>query len=258
MSMHAPLFDDAPIPEETGRIAHRIFPTGNVVMQIRDHFGMLFHNQQFSHLFSTTGQPALAPACLALVTVLQFLEGLSDRQAAEAVQDRISWKYALGLSLDDPGFHFSALSAFRQRLVDGATEGLLFETTLDHLRAAGLLTARGSQRTDSTHVVAAVRDLNRLERVGETLRHALNHVAQQAPAWLRSHVPTVWYDRYRQPIENARLPKTDAARDALAITIGEDGLILLAWLTAPDTPAGMADLPAVQTFARSGPIIMQS
>jgi len=102
MSMHAPLFGDAPIPEETERVAHRIFPTGNVVMQIRDHFGMLFHNQQFRHLFSTTGQPALAPACLALVTVLQFLEGLSDRQAAEAVQDRISWKYALGLPLDDP------------------------------------------------------------------------------------------------------------------------------------------------------------
>jgi len=246
--MQAALFGDAPIPYETERIAHRIFPDGNLVMQIRDHFGMLYHNQQFLHLFSRVGHPALAPARLALVTVLQFVEGLSDRQAAEAVQDRISWKYALGLSLDDPGFHFSALSTFRQRLMDGEAEDILFETVLDHLRTAGLLTAGGRQRTDSTHVVAAVRSLNRLERVSETLRHALNVVAQEAPAWLRTQVPIGWYERYGQPIESFRLPKTDAARMTLATTIGTDGLTLLAWVTASTCPAGVADLPSIQTL----------
>ncbi len=248
MSMHAALFGDAPIPDETERIAHRIFPDGNLVMQIRDHFGMLYHNQQFLHLFSQVGQPALAPARLALVTVLQFVEGLSDRQAAEAVQDRISWKYALGLALDDPGFHFSALSTFRQRLMDGQAEDIIFETVIEHLRTAGLLTAGGRQRTDSTHVVAAVRSLNRLERVGETLRHALNVVAQEAPAWLQAHVPTDWYERYGQPIERTRLPKTDAARITLATTIGTDGLTLLGWIAAPTCPAHVADLPAIQTL----------
>ena len=83
MSMHEPLLGDYPIPEETVRIARQVFPKGNVYMQLRDHFGMLYDNADFAHLFAREGQPALAPARLALVTVMQYMEGLSDRQAAE-------------------------------------------------------------------------------------------------------------------------------------------------------------------------------
>ena len=101
MSMHAALFGDYPIPEDTVQLAHKIYPHGNLCMQLRDQFGMLYQNQQFVPFFATTGQPALAPARLALITIFQYLEGLSDRQAADAVRDRISWKYALGLPLDD-------------------------------------------------------------------------------------------------------------------------------------------------------------
>ena len=99
---------------------------------------------------------------------------LTDRQAADAVRARIGWKYALGLELTDAGFNFSVLCEFRSRLLEGSTEELLLNRMLSLFRARNLLKARGRQRTDSTHVLSAVRNLNRLEIVGETLHHALN------------------------------------------------------------------------------------
>src|SRR5215472_4247493 len=147
-------------------------------MRIRDQLGIIYENQSFVSLFSTPGQPAEAPWRLALVCIFQFIEGLTDRQAAEAVQQRIDWKYPLVLALNDPGFDFSVLSKFRARLLAGGSEMQLFEVMLDHLKTQGLLKARGRQRTDSTHVLAAVWALNRLERVGETLRSALNTLAE--------------------------------------------------------------------------------
>ncbi len=103
--VHAcPLFGDYPIPADTYRAAHAAHPMGTRCLQLREHFGMLFDNQHFAHLYAHAGKPALAPARLAVVTILQFMDDLSDTQAAEAVRDRISWKYLLGLPLDDPGF----------------------------------------------------------------------------------------------------------------------------------------------------------
>jgi hypothetical protein len=106
-----------------------------------------------SELFEVRGRPAIAPWRLALVTVMQFSEGLSDRQAAEAVRGRIDWKYALGLQLGDPGFNFSVLSEFRSRLVEGGKEWLLLEKQLDGCKERGYLKVRGRARTDSTHVL---------------------------------------------------------------------------------------------------------
>jgi IS5 family transposase len=114
---------------------------------------------------------------LALVTLLQFHEGLSDRGAAEAVRARIDWKYLLGLDLEDPGFDHSVLCEFRGRLLAGEATGRLLQRVLDAARDDGLLRGRGRQRTDSTHVLAAVRDLNRVELLAETLRASLNILA---------------------------------------------------------------------------------
>ena len=113
------------------------------------------HDGQFVTLFLRRGQPAEAPGRLALATVLQYVEGLSDRQAADAVRGRIDWKYALGLSLTDPGFDHTVLSEFRSRLIDGGAERLLLDTLLRRLREQGLVKAGGRQRTDSTHLLAA-------------------------------------------------------------------------------------------------------
>src|SRR2546430_9245130 len=141
-------------------------------MKIRDALGTIYQDQSFASLFPHNGRAVEAPWRLALITVLQFMEELPDRQATDAVRGRIDWKYLLGLELTDPGFDASVLSEFRSRLVAGGAAALLFETLLTHFRERKLLKARGRQRTDSTHVLAAVRAMNRVEGAGETLRHA--------------------------------------------------------------------------------------
>ena len=160
------------IPEETVRVAHTILPQGNVYMQMRDELGTLYQDEDFRDLFPTRGQPAQEPWRLALVTIMQCAEGLTDRQAADAVRTRIDWKYALSLELTSPGFDFSVLSEFRSRLVANGAERRLFDLLLAHFRERGWIKARGKQRTDSTHVLAAIRTIRRLECVGETMRHA--------------------------------------------------------------------------------------
>jgi len=160
------------IPEETARLAHAVLPEGNVYMQMRDELGTLYQDQDFLDLFPTHGQPAQEPWRLALVTVMQYAEGLTDRQAADAVRTRIDWKYALSLELTDTGFDFSVLSEFRSRLLANGAERRLFDLLLAHFRERGWIKARGKQRTDSTHVLAAIRTIRRLECVGETMRHA--------------------------------------------------------------------------------------
>jgi transposase len=161
-----------PLPEETRRVAHAIFPHGAPLLRLHDALETLYDDPLFADLFPTHGQPAQEPWRLALVTVFQFMEDLSDRQAAHAARTRIDWKYALRLELADPGFDFSVLSEFHTRLLTGQAEQRLLTRLLEVAMAHGWVRARGRQRTDSTHILAAVRTLNRLELVGETLRHA--------------------------------------------------------------------------------------
>ena len=140
------------------------------------------------------------------------------------------------------------LSEFRTRLVTGSAELLLLDALLERLKSEGLVKARGRQRTDSIHVLAAVRTLNRLERVGETLRAALNELATAAPDWLQAVVPVAWYERYGRRVENYRLPKTEAARQVLAATIGADGRQLLSAIGDATKQPELAHLPAVKVL----------
>lgn len=173
-------------------------------LRMADQLGLIYQDSKFAALFPARGQPAEAPARLALITVLQFVEGLSDRQAADAVRGRIDWKYLLGLELTDPGFNFSVLSEFRARLIPGEADLWLLDGLLTRLESLDLIKRRGRQRTDSTHVLAAVRGLNRLERVGETLRAALNSLAVVAPDWLQAQAPKAWYERYSHRVKNSQ------------------------------------------------------
>src|SRR5262252_3997860 len=132
-----------PVPEETARVAHAVCPHGNLYLRLRDELGTLFEDDLFADLFPTRGQPAEAPWRLALISILQFLEGLPDRQAADALRSRIDWKYLLGLELTDAGFDFSVLSEFRSRLIAGGAEERLFDTLLTHFKAHGWLVTRG-------------------------------------------------------------------------------------------------------------------
>jgi transposase len=249
MSLHPQ--SPGPVPEETARVARAAFPKGNVYVAMRDVLGVVYDDASFAPLFAARGRPAEAPWRLALVTVMQFAEGLSDRQAAEAVRARIDWKYALGLDLTDAGFDFSVLSEFRARLVEGSAEHLLLEALLTACKARGYLKARGRQRTDSTHVLGALRILNRLECVAETLRAALNAVAETAPDWLRALAPPEWYERYGRRVEEYRLPRGREARQAYAETVGADGLRLLEAVWAPPAPAALRHLAAVEILRRT-------
>ena len=237
-----------PVPPETARVARAAFPKGNLYMKLHERVGTILQDEDFVALFSKEGAPGLPPWRLALVTILQFHENLTDRQAAEAVRARIDWKYVLSLELTDDGFDFSVLSEFRARLLKGNAEELLLDKLLESCRALGLVKARGQQRTDSTHVVAAVRVMHRLELVGETLRAALNDVAMHAPDWLRRVAPAEWYDRYQRRSEHWRLPKGKDARDRYAQTIGEDGFYLLDLLAAATTPTQLRELPSLKTL----------
>jgi len=235
------------IPAETARIAHAAFPKGHPYLALRDTLGPLFEDASFGDLYAHQGPAGLSPARLAVVTLLQFREGLSDREAADAVRSRLDWKYLLGLRLDDAGFDASVLSEFRDRLqTDGAALRLLTRL-IEHAQSQGLLRERGQQRTDGTHVVAAVRRLNRLQLVQETMRHVLDVLALVAPSWLREHAAPDWQQRYAGEFVH-RLPKTEAAREQLAAAIGRDGATLLSVIEEPASPAFLRQVEAVQTL----------
>jgi transposase len=238
------------IPADTRRVAQAAFPQGTHCLRLADALDQLYADERFADLFPRRGQPAEAPGRLAWVSIVQFVENLSDRAAADAVRGRLDWKYLLDLELSDPGFHHTVLSEFRARLVKEKADQRLLDDLLTQLQTLGLLKTRGRQRTDSTHVLAAVRDLNRLERVGETLRAALNRVAVVAPDWLQTFAPPEWYERYGRRIENDHLPKSDEARQTLAATMGADGQSLLTAIDATPEPEWLGKVPAVQTLRR--------
>lgn len=238
------------IPEDTEQAARASFPKGHPLMRIADEFGLLYSNFQFSSLFSHTGQPALDPARLALITVFQFMEGLSDEQAVDAVRGHLAWKYALALPLHYSGFDSSVLSEFRARLIDSGLEMQLLDTLLDRLKERGLLKARGRARTDSTNVLAAVRSVGRLVNCIETVRYALNALAQADPNWLGPHIQPEWVERYSHRASDYRLPKGKEGRSAMASLIGADGVRLLTAVYDEDAPPDLRQLPQVQILRK--------
>jgi transposase len=238
------------VPKQTARVARAAFPQPTLPMRIADALGPIFSDQQFADLFPAVGKPALSPARLALVTLLQFAENLTDRAAADAVRSRIDWKYLLGLKLEDPGFDFTDLHAFRARLLAGGAETRLLETLLEACRERGWIKAGGRQRTDSTHVLGAIRTLNRLEFVVETMHAALNALATAAPAWVRRHARAEWVERYSRRGEEFRLPQKAAEREAFVEQVGVDGYEVLETMSAAESPGWLREIEAVQTLRR--------
>jgi transposase len=238
-----------PIPEATAAAVQAAFPKGNLYVALRTEFGTLYDDQLFADLYPPAGRPVeVAPWRLALVMVMQYIEGLTDRQAADAVRRCMDWKYALSLDLTDSGFDFTLLHDFRHRLLAHEAGQRFLDTLLATCKARGWIKARGTQRTDSTHVLAAIRTLHRLECVLEAMHYALNQLSAAAPAWVRQHVPLDWYSRYGLRSDQARLPKDTSKREALARQVGADGYQLLAWVQAAELALGLEDLPALEAL----------
>jgi transposase len=236
------------VPADTARVARRAFRKGSLAIRVRDELGGWYDDADFAAGFGVRGRPGISPAQLAVVTVLQFAENLTDRQAADAVRGRLDWKYCLGLALEDEGFDFSVLSEFRARLVAGSLELAVLDRLLDRCKELGLVKAGGRQRTDSTHVLGRVRVLNRLELAGETVRAALEALAAAAPQWLAGVIDESWQRVYGQRIDALRLPGSEAGREALAGQYGRDGYRLLDAVRAPGAPPWLRGLPAVEAL----------
>jgi transposase len=242
------------IPQATAELAWKVHRRGTDEMRVRDALGPLFTDADFTagpfaEMYSPLGQPGLSPALLVMVTILQFRHNLSDQDAAQAVADRISWKYALGLDLDDAGFDPSVLTEFRGRLVTDERANALLDLMLERLKAAGLVRAGGRQRTDSTHVIAGVRRLNRIETVGETLRAALETIAGISPGWVVPLLEEGWDERYGRRVETGRLlSRKNASAQALADQIGADGAKLLSAIDADPVAGWMNTLSEVVTL----------
>ena len=233
------------MPAETARVAKACLPHGHPYLRLYDELSPLFCDHDFTDLFPARGQPAVAPGRLAIVTLLPFAERLPDRQAADAVRRRIDWKYLRGLELTDPGFDPTILSEFRGRLVEHQAASRLCDLVLERLQALGVLHARGRQRSDSTHVLGAIRAINRLELVGEAMRAALNALAVAAPEWLRGHAQPEWVARYGPRVAQARPPESSTQQQAYAEAIGADGRVLLHAVYRAEAPPSLRTLPAV-------------
>jgi transposase len=236
------------VPSDTARVARKAFRSGALAIRARDQLGSWYEDARFAPGYGVRGAPGISPAQLAMVTVLQFTENLTDRQAADAVRGRLDWKYCLGLALEDEGFGHTVLSEFRSRLVAGSLERVVLEALLERLKELGLVKAGGRQRTDSTHVLARIRSLSRLELAGETVRAALEALAAADPAWLAGVIDAGWQQVYGQRIDNLRLPESETRRKAMAAQYGKDGYHVLDQVYAPGAPAWLRELPAVQAL----------
>ena len=228
----------------------RRLPQGECLPPLRDELGTIFGDSDFADLYPRRGQPALSPWRLALVTVLQFRESSPIARRPTPSRARIDWKYLLGLELDDPGFDFSVLSEFRSRLLAGEAGERLLEKLLERCKDLDLIKARGRQRTDATHVMASIRVMNRLELLGETLRAALNELADAAPEWIKGWRRRPGTRRYARRIEDSRLPKGKEERQAYAEAVGADGFALLDRLEAPEAPPELRQLEKVEVLRR--------
>jgi transposase len=237
--------DLAEIPAETAAIGQKLLAPTNPYRVIGDHLADILDDAQFAALYDSTGRAALSPSLLALVTLFQFMENLPDREAAEQVVVRLDWKYALHLPVTDAGFDFSCLCYFRRRLLEHAQERLVFEQILGKIQALGFIKKRGKQRTDSTAVLGAVRQLSALETVTETLRLAVRALAQAAPDWVAREVPASLVQAYAHSRSDYRLSADE--RRAAVQQVGQDGVWLLERLDAT-APAALRDLETVQVL----------
>ncbi len=222
-----------------------------LAVQVRDRLGQWLEDEQFASAFGDRGRPGWSPSRLALVTILQREENLADRAAAEAVRTRIDWQYLLGLPLDDPGFDHTVLSEFRNRVADAGLEQVALDALLTRLAASGLVRAGGKQRTDSTHVIAAVAALNRLELAGESVRAALEALTAAHPDWVAQRICVPDFARrYGTPMTSWRPPVSQARRDELAIAYARDGYALLEAVYGSSSPGWLREIPAVDVLRR--------
>jgi transposase len=243
----------AEIPQDTRQLGQTLLKPDNVLRIISERLSEFIHDEDFADLYPPEGRPAVWPGVLALVTVLQWTEAVSDRQAAYLVVTRLDWKYLLHLPLNYTGFDFSVLSEFRKRLIAHHAEQRVFEKLLEQLKTLGLVRGRGVQRTDSMAVLSAVSRLTRLELIYETLRVTLMAIKRTDAAWFQQMIPQRFVEEYGERGEQERWVKESGEKGHAevkprAAQMGQDGQWVLERIDAPDTPPEIRDLTEVATL----------
>lgn len=208
------------IPDEIRVWGERQLASDNSYRVIGEQLFSFLPGEDLASMYAPVGRSSISPVLLSFVTIFQYLEDIPDRVAALWVKTRLDWKYALHLPLDDGGFHYSDLCNFRKRLLLHGKESLLFEELLKEIEALGFLKKRGAQRTDSTHVLAVVRQLSRLENLSEGLRMALKGIAQTDAAFYQAKLPALYREHWSKPLNDYQM--TDAERKAALERVGQD------------------------------------
>jgi transposase len=245
----------APFPEPDPLIAEAVrdsWPRPDdqpLAVAVRDRLGEWLKDEDFAAAFGVRGRPGYSPVVLALVTVLQHVENLTDRQAVLQARSRLDWKYMLGLPLTGAVvFDHTVLPEFRGKVAEAGLELVALDALLERLKEEGLVKAGGKQRTDSTGVTAAVAALNRLELAGESVRAAVEALAAAHPAWTAGVLDDSWVRRYGTPVTSWRPPMTEKKRDELAVAYAKDGYALVNAVYDPASPAWLREVPAVQVL----------
>lgn len=215
-----------------------------------DQAGEIFEAADFTAMYSVLGQSAIHPGLLALATLLQHAEGISDRQASERMDDSLMWKYALRLGINDSGWDPSVYSEFRTRLLESGSAELILDKLL-HIAEELELLDTSKQRTDATHILSAAKMMNRVELLHECVFDCLNELVDEAPDFLIEINRKEWLDRYfsMRPY-NYRVPKSDEAKKKLADTIGADAKYIIERIEGSPESERLGRLLSVQILRR--------
>jgi len=220
--------DNVDIPEEIRTWGESHLKSVNLYRVVGEHLYSFIPWDELESMYSSTGRQSVSPIILSLVTIFQYLEDLPDRVAALMVETRLDWKYALHLPLDDSGFHYSDLCNFRKRLLAHDKESLIFDQLLESIRTLGFLKKRKYQRTDSTHVLAKVCHLSRLENLSEGLRLALRAIEKADAAFYQVKLPAPYREQWDTRLNDYRM--TDKERKQVLERAGQDMRWLLEFL----------------------------
>jgi len=206
---------------DAAALCRKLVPEGSVEAFLADHRHELFPDVLFADLFpSGRGRPSVPADVMATVMVLQALEGLSDRDAARALRDRISWKVACGLALDDEGFHHTVLTYWRNRLRASEPPERIFEAVRQVVEATGVLKGKTRRAVDSTLLDDAVATQDTVTQ----LISAIRRVRREVPAATEVVLHAYHYDQGGKPIIAWDDP---AAKQHLVSALVNDALALM-------------------------------
>jgi len=236
-----------PIPEDTASAGKAFFKKGTFYRNVGDQLGELCRDCEPSPGHGGL-EPHVTIPLLFLITVFQYLESLSDSQAAAAVRNRVDWKYALHLPLIGLGFDQNELDEYHRKFLADPAVLQCLDGLLERVRDLYDSPPRDPKKVDTASMLDAVHTLNRLSQMVRAMRLALDELAIYYPDWLKKTVLPHWFQRYARSGTDGKAPDTPKKREAFALAVGQDGFFLLDALGMDGAPPEASNLPEVEYF----------